>query len=194
MIIPQTGLGIVCYTSKSCSVGVRWRAGEWAEGRRFCGILNRKIPVAARNSRCLDGTAECCQPGFPAYVPAVAWITSEPGIAQALLQARGMTVVVADDGQEGCKVFEKSAWHYFDCILMDIRMPVMNGYQAARAIRAMNREDARTVPIIAMTADAFEDDIQKCLEAGMNTHIAKPVEPVRLYQLISRYTAGKDSR
>jgi CheY-like chemotaxis protein len=106
-------------------------------------------------------------------------------IAEALLRAKGMTVVIADDGQAGCDIFRKSLSGYFDCILMDIRMPVMNGYQAAKAIRAMDRPDAGSVPIIAMTADAFRDDIQKCLTAGMNGHIAKPVDPEKLYAVLA---------
>ena len=105
-------------------------------------------------------------------------------IARALLRDRGMTVEIADDGQAGCRAFAKSAVGYFDCILMDIRMPVMNCYQAARAIRAMDRPDAASTPILAMTADAFADDIQQCREAGMNGHIAKPVDPALLYAAI----------
>jgi CheY-like chemotaxis protein len=67
---------------------------------------------------------------------------------------------------------------------MDIRMPVMNGIEAARAIRAMDRPDAKTVPIIAMTANAFDDDVRMCLDAGMNAHVAKPVDPNMLYSTI----------
>jgi CheY-like chemotaxis protein len=74
---------------------------------------------------------------------------------------------------------------YYDAILMDIRMPVMDGYEAARKIRKLDRPDAKTVPIIAMTADAFEDDVQKCLDAGMNGHVAKPVEPGLLYSALA---------
>jgi CheY-like chemotaxis protein len=72
---------------------------------------------------------------------------------------------------------------------MDIRMPVMDGYEAARAIRALKRPDAGTIPIIAMTADAFEEDVQKCLNAGMNAHISKPIDPNRLYQILHDYAS-----
>ena len=68
---------------------------------------------------------------------------------------------------------------------MDIRMPVMNGYEATRRIRALPRPDARTIPIIAMTADAFADDIQKCRAAGMNRHIPKPINPQALFAALS---------
>jgi signal transduction histidine kinase len=106
-------------------------------------------------------------------------------IAKALLEEKKMLVEIADDGQRGVSVFSRSPVGYYDAILMDIRMPVMDGYEAARKIRKLDRPDAKTVPIIAMTADAFEDDVQKCLDAGMNGHVAKPVEPGLLYSALA---------
>jgi len=105
-------------------------------------------------------------------------------IARALLTERGMTVTVAPDGRAGVEQFRRSPPGGFDVILMDIRMPVMNGYETARAIRALDRPDAGSIPIVAMTADAFVDDVQKCLEAGMNGHVAKPVDPQALYGVL----------
>ncbi len=70
---------------------------------------------------------------------------------------------------------------------MDIHMPVMDGYEAARTIRALQRPDAAVVPIIAMTADAFQDDVQKCLNAGMNGHIAKPINPEVLFETLQKW-------
>ena len=81
----------------------------------------------------------------------------------------------ADDGAKGFETFRDSKPGYFDCILMDVRMPVMNGYEATKAIRALDRPDAKTIPIIAMTADAFAENIEECKKAGMNAHVAKPV-------------------
>ncbi len=107
-------------------------------------------------------------------------------IAKRLLTDKGAAVELADDGLACVKLFRESTVGYFDCILMDIRMPVMDGYRAARAIRAMDRSDAKTVPIIAMTADAFLDDIRKCRDAGMNGHIAKPIDPAQLYDELAR--------
>jgi signal transduction histidine kinase/CheY-like chemotaxis protein/PAS domain-containing protein len=105
-------------------------------------------------------------------------------IAAALLARRKVDVTVAEDGKAGVERFRKSPPDYYRAILMDIRMPVMNGYEAARAIRALDRPDAKKVPIIAMTADAFLDDVQRCLDAGMNGHIAKPIEPETLYKTL----------
>ncbi len=106
-------------------------------------------------------------------------------IAQALLAQKGMIVETAEDGQKGLDAFAGSAAGFYDAILMDIRMPVLDGYAAAKAIRALDRADAKLVPIIAMTADAFADDVQKCLAAGMNAHLAKPIEPGTLYSTLS---------
>jgi signal transduction histidine kinase/PAS domain-containing protein len=110
-------------------------------------------------------------------------------IAKALLEEKGASVQVTDDGQKGVEAFSGSTTGYFNCILMDIRMPVMDGYEAARAIRALKRPDAGKIPIIAMTADAFEEDVQKCLNAGMNAHISKPIDPNRLYQILHDYAS-----
>jgi CheY-like chemotaxis protein len=81
-------------------------------------------------------------------------------------------------------MFSKHEPGYYDAILMDMRMPEMNGLEAARAIRAMNREDARTIPIIALTANAFDEDVQRSMQAGMNAHLSKPVEPESLFRTL----------
>jgi signal transduction histidine kinase len=105
-------------------------------------------------------------------------------IAKALLMDKKMLIQIAEDGQKGLDAFLKSPIGYFDCILMDIRMPVMDGYEATKAIRSLKRTDAKTVAIIAMTADAFSDDVQRCLDVGMNGHISKPIEPQKLYYML----------
>ena len=111
-------------------------------------------------------------------------------IAEALLEEKGMRTVVAENGRLGVARFRESPAGFFSAVLMDIRMPVMDGYQAAKAIRALARPDAKTVPILAMTADAFEEDVQKCLDAGMNGHVAKPIDPAALYAALLRVTGG----
>jgi CheY-like chemotaxis protein/nitrogen-specific signal transduction histidine kinase len=106
-------------------------------------------------------------------------------IAISLLNDKGISVEPAEDGEEGVKKFSDSAAGEFDAVLMDVRMPVMDGLEATREIRSMKRADAKTVPIIAMTADAFAEDMQKCLDAGMNGYIAKPIDPGKMYQALS---------
>ena len=80
----------------------------------------------------------------------------------------------------------------FDGILMDIMMPVMDGLAATKAIRALDRKDAKTVPIIAMTANAFDEDAKKCLDAGMNAHLAKPLDIQKLIDVLARCVRLKD--
>ena len=75
---------------------------------------------------------------------------------------------------------------YYDAVLMDVRMPVKDGLEATRCIRALDKADAKTVPIIAMTADAFDEDVQRSLQAGMNAHLSKPVDPERLYDTLAK--------
>lgn len=110
-------------------------------------------------------------------------------IAKMILQEKGVFVDIAVNGKDGVGRFNSSARGFYDAILMDIRMPVMNGYEAARQIRALPRPDGSTVPIIAMTADAFAEDVQKALSAGMNGHIAKPVDPDALFAALMKVLA-----
>ncbi|NCD03528.1 MAG: response regulator, partial [Clostridia bacterium] len=105
-------------------------------------------------------------------------------IASKLLEKKGCVVISAVNGQEAVDVFREAEAGAIDLILMDIRMPVMNGLEAARSIRELKKADSATVPIIAMTADAFSEDIIKTEEAGMNGHLPKPVEPDKLYQIL----------
>ena len=107
-------------------------------------------------------------------------------IAEFMLQNEGAEVTKAWDGQEAVKIFEKSRSGEFDVILMDIMMPVMNGYEAAKMIRSLDREDAKAIPIIAMTANAFTEDRLRAKEAGMDEHVAKPVDVEALIKVIYR--------
>lgn len=108
-------------------------------------------------------------------------------VAMVLLTDLGIQVDLAADGQEAVEFFSQSAPGDYDMILMDIQMPVMNGYDATRVIRAMERVDAGTIPILAMTADAFAEDIQASREAGMNSHMAKPLDKATLKREIKKY-------
>ncbi|MCX4297251.1 MAG: response regulator [Lachnospiraceae bacterium] len=107
-------------------------------------------------------------------------------IAEDLLSEVGFELDRAENGKMCIEKFEQSAQGYYDVVLMDIRMPIMNGYDAAKGIRALARPDAK-LPIIAMTADAFSDDIQRCLDCGMNEHVAKPIDVNRLTQILKKY-------
>ncbi len=108
-------------------------------------------------------------------------------IAQELLAMAGFEVETACDGREAVTYVSASAEGYYDLILMDIQMPNMNGYEATAAIRALERADVRSMPIIAMSANAFADDIQKSRESGMNDHVAKPVEFEKLTATLSKW-------
>ncbi|MBR1497634.1 MAG: response regulator [Oscillospiraceae bacterium] len=102
-------------------------------------------------------------------------------IMKELLGMRDMEVDHAENGQIALDMFSNSPAQYYDAILMDVRMPVLNGLEATGSIRALDRPDAKTIPIIAMTANAFDEDVQLSLQVGMNAHLTKPVEPEHLY-------------
>lgn len=103
-----------------------------------------------------------------------------------LLEKAGCDIV--ENGQLAVERFESSQEGEYDAILMDVQMPVMNGYDATRAIRNLEREDAQKIPIIAMTANAFAEDEKEALKAGMDVHLAKPIDMELLKQVIRKYT------
>ncbi len=110
-------------------------------------------------------------------------------IAQMLLEDAGAIVTNADNGQKAVDLFRENPAGTFDVILMDMMMPVMDGITATKAIRALDRPDAKTVPVIAMTANAFAEDAEKCLAAGMNAHLAKPLDINKVIATIAQYRA-----
>lgn len=107
-------------------------------------------------------------------------------IVQYMLEDAGATVVTAENGRIAVDTFASSAEGTFDCILMDLMMPVMGGLEATQAIRALNRADAKTISIIALSANAFEEDIKKSIDAGMNEHLTKPVDIRQLFNVMDR--------
>jgi CheY-like chemotaxis protein len=111
-------------------------------------------------------------------------------IAQELLEDEGMDVTTAENGKIAYDTFTNAPEKSFDAILMDIMMPVMNGHEATRAIRSSNHPEAKSIPIIAMTANAFAEDVQAALEAGMNAHVAKPIDVDRLFSVLRQYRKG----
>lgn len=96
-------------------------------------------------------------------------------IAQVILEEAGFVVESAPDGTDAVAMVEKAEENYYDVVLMDVQMPIMNGYEATRTIRNMPRKDVKTLPIIAMTANALEEDKEAALKNGMNAHISKPL-------------------
>ncbi len=108
-------------------------------------------------------------------------------VAQIILERVDCVVTVAHNGKEAVDIFAKSDLNSFDAILMDVRMPVMDGITATKVIRAMERDDAKNIPIIAMTADAFEEQQKRTLDAGMTHHLSKPIDPPMLYHVLSTY-------
>lgn len=108
-------------------------------------------------------------------------------IARTLLEDEGAITTIVNDGQQAVDIFSRNKPGTFDAILMDIMMPEMDGLSATKAIRALDREDAGTIPIIAMTANAFDEDEKKCMEAGMNAHLVKPLDIQKMIEAVCRY-------
>lgn len=108
-------------------------------------------------------------------------------IAVSLLEDMGAAVTCAANGKEAVDIFNNNPKGTFDVILMDVMMPIMDGFTATRAIRALKREDAGLIPIIAMTANAFAEDVQHAKEAGMNAHLAKPIDVIKMTNVIAKY-------
>jgi signal transduction histidine kinase/ActR/RegA family two-component response regulator len=106
-------------------------------------------------------------------------------IIAAVLANFGITPVCAKNGKDGVEAFEASDVGYFDAVLLDLRMPVMNGIEAAQKIRSCGRADAKRVPILAVSADAYAEDVEQCRRAGMNGHISKPIDPEKLYAVLA---------
>ena len=113
-------------------------------------------------------------------------------VAVMILETKGFQVDKAENGLRAMELFSKSSPGYYDAILMDIRMPLMDGLAASVNIRHLSNEDASDIPIIAMTANAFDDDMEKSKAAGMNAHLAKPIDPDRLYQTLYHFIFEKD--
>lgn len=113
-------------------------------------------------------------------------VTLNMEVAVELLKMMGVSCVCAEDGAIAVDIFRRSSKHEFDIIFLDINMPNMDGYEAARQLRALDREDIKTIPIYAMTANAFSEDIAASLDAGMNGHISKPIEPDILYKTLEK--------
>ena len=101
-----------------------------------------------------------------------------------VLSMREIEVEHAENGRIATEMFAAHEPGYYDAVLMDMRMPEMDGLEATRTIRAMDRADAMTIPVIALTANAFDEDVQRSMQAGLNAHLSKPVEPEALFRTL----------
>jgi CheY-like chemotaxis protein len=111
-------------------------------------------------------------------------------IARMILEQYGAEVQQAENGKTGLEALQEKGPGYYDAVLMDIQMPVMNGFEATKAIRALGGAYATALPIIAMSANAYDEDVRDCLAAGMNGHIAKPFNPDELMRILRRYISA----
>ena len=153
------------------------------EGSCFTVVLPFKIDTNARPEEKEDFNADIS--GVRILLVEDNELNAE--IAEFILTENGAEVVeTVNNGLEAVQCFEASAPGTYDVILMDVMMPVMDGLEATKAIRMLEREDAKKIPIIAMTANAFEEDRKACLEAGMNEHIGKPIDIPRLKRAITK--------
>jgi CheY-like chemotaxis protein len=110
-------------------------------------------------------------------------------IMMMVLSLRDMVVEHAQNGKIAVKMYQDHEPGYYDAILMDMRMPEMDGLEATRTIRASDQTDAKTIPIIALTANAFDEDVQRSMQAGLNAHLSKPVEPDLLFETLEELLA-----
>ncbi len=175
---------------------------ELNDASALCGadaVLCRPVfhsDILALMKALTDQPASCAEGNRPAVLDGAQILVAEDNdlnlyIAVELLESEGAIVDTARNGQEAVETFSKSPEGFYDLILMDIQMPVMDGCNAARAIRALPRPDAESTIIIAMTANSFHEDVQKCLDSGMNAHIAKPFV---LADIIHTYTDTLNKR
>jgi len=157
---------------------------EQGKGTTFKVVIDMKIASEGPRLRPLDATINI--EGKRILVVEDNDINRE--IAVAILEKKGVITEVAVNGQEAVEQFSLHTPGYYDMILMDIRMPVMSGLTATKRIRAMERDDAKAIPIVAMTANAFSKDVAASKDAGLNEHLSKPIEPKILYRTIAKYT------
>ena len=158
---------------------------EKGVGTKFTVVFtlkNCKDMTNAKDISAMDENQEVNLSGRHILVAEDVIINAE--IVKELLKMKGIISDYAENGKVALSMFENSSPEYYDAILMDIRMPEMDGLEATSKIRALDRPDAKTIPIIAMTANAFDEDVQRSLQVGMNAHLSKPVETDRLYQTL----------
>lgn len=173
-----TGLGMTITKKLVDSMGGTIEVeSEVDKGSRFTVVIPVKIAAPDNDSEAAAGNEEEQTQLTGKHVLLVEDNELNQEIAQYMLEEMGVKVTLAVNGKEAVDLFEKSAPGDYQMILMDIMMPVMDGHEATRVIRSLDRPDAATIPIAAMTANAFAEDVQAAKDAGMNEHIAKPLDP-----------------
>lgn len=170
---------------------------ESEKGKGTKVTIHLDFPLLSQNEIIVEKKAKVSDYGKVLFDKNILLVEDHPlnaRIAMRLLEKQKINVIHAENGKVAVDKFSSSPEGFFDMILMDIRMPEMDGYEATRAIRSLPREDAKTVPIIAMTANAYESDIEESRKAGMNAHLAKPIEPQKLYEAIAGFIAVKNEK
>jgi CheY-like chemotaxis protein len=170
-----TGLGLAISRSIvqlfGGDIAVTSRVGE---GSEFSFTLALPVTELKESNDVHIGDVTDCLKGKRALI--VDDVEINRIIVTSLLESTGLLIDEAENGEVSVNAFAESPEHGYDIIYMDVQMPVMNGYEAVAAIRAMNRVDAGSVPIVALTANAFKEDIDKAIASGMNSHLAKPID------------------
>lgn len=163
------------------TIGVESRPGK---GTKFTVTLERKIGVPraeSKDSRNFSGAFKGCR------VLLCEDNDINADITKRLLTKADCEMDRAENGRTGVDKFAALEPGYYDAVLMDVRMPVMDGLETASAMRALDRPDAKGIPIIALSANAFDEDVRKSLAAGMNAHLAKPIDPQELYETLMKF-------
>ena len=160
-------------------------ASQEGVGSVFTIILHFEIAPAPTATPDTAAITECSMDGLHLLLAEDNRLNAE--IIETLLSDRGAQITIAENGQQAVDLFRESSPGSFDAILMDVMMPVMDGLTATRKIRSLKRTDAATIPVIALTANAFQEDAEKCLAAGMNAHLSKPLQIEKLVALIAQY-------
>lgn len=161
---------------------------ELGKGSRFTLTLPLETVIGSEVESLEKETEEICGANLSGYTILIAEDNElNMEIAAEILSMNGAEILKARNGQEAVEVFRSSEPHSIDAVLMDLQMPVMDGCEAARSIRNLDRADAKTIPIIAATANAFEEDMERTASAGMNAHVSKPLDFGALQQVLKKY-------